>query len=159
MTLNVLDIVRGTTVDGPGLRTSIYMAGCRHACPGCHNPQSWPFDAGTPTTLESIMQTVREEAFGVTLTGGDPLYHLPQTEALIDMIHAEGLDVWLYTGFTLQEILASPILKQVAGKADMIVEGRFEAALRDERLHFRGSANQHIVDPRQGFKIVDEQFS
>lgn len=72
MTLRILDIIRGTTVDGPGFRTAIYMAGCRHQCQGCHNPESWSFDAGKEMSLDEIMAIVAEEDFDVTLSGGDP---------------------------------------------------------------------------------------
>ena len=74
MKINILDIVEGTTVDGPGLRTSIYMTGCHHGCPGCHNPESWAFDGGTAMDLEEILAVVEENDFNVTLSGGDPLY-------------------------------------------------------------------------------------
>ena len=57
-TFRVLNIYRGTTVDGPGFRTSIYLAGCSHACPGCHNPQSWDPEAGELMTLDDIMEIV-----------------------------------------------------------------------------------------------------
>ena len=66
-TLRVLDIVGGTSVDGPGLRTSIYLAGCGHNCPGCHNPQSWDFDCGTEMTVDEIVEIVCEQDFNVTL--------------------------------------------------------------------------------------------
>lgn len=151
LTLRVLEIVRGTTVDGPGLRTSIYFAGCRHKCPGCHNPHSWDFSGGNAMTLDEIMDVVKEEQFGVTLTGGDPLYHPREIAILIDMIHTEALDVWLYTGFTKEEIIADSDLLKVARKADAIVEGRFIASLRDETLRFRGSTNQRILFPPEDF--------
>ena len=76
MLYNVLKIERGTTVDGPGFRTSIYLAGCRHGCPGCHNPQSWDFETGVKMSLEEIMDVVREEEFNVTLTG-ETLFTIP----------------------------------------------------------------------------------
>ena len=83
MLYNVLKIERGTTVDGPGFRTSIYLAGCRHRCPGCHNPQSWDFEAGVKMSLEEIMDVVREEEFNVTLTGGRPLFTIPAEQGLL----------------------------------------------------------------------------
>ncbi len=82
MLYNVLKIERGTTVDGPGFRTSIYLAGCRHGCPGCHNPQSWDFEAGVKMSLEEIMDVVREEEFNVTLTG-ETLFTIPTEPGLL----------------------------------------------------------------------------
>lgn len=142
---NILDIRRGTTVDGPGLRTSIYIAGCRHACPGCHNPDSWNPAAGTPMSLSEIMEVVREEDFDVTLTGGDPLYHTDTLPHLIKAIKDEGKNIWLYTGYTISEIRLSRELRKTIEGIDTIVEGPFRIALRDPDLRFRGSSNQRII--------------
>jgi len=145
MLYNVLKIERGTTVDVPGFRTSIYLAGCRHRCPGCHNPQSWDFEAGVKMSLEEIMDVVREEEFNVTLTGGDPLYNPGGAGALVKAIIAEGLTVWIYTGFTWEEIVEDKSLIAAVEGAEAIVEGRLMESLRDESLPFRGSSNQRIV--------------
>ncbi len=143
--MRILDIVRGTTVDGPGFRTSIYIAGCRHACPGCHNPQSWDFNVGTEMSIEEIMQTVREEDFDVTLTGGDPLYHPEETAMLAKAVTEAGHTVWLYTGFLYEDIIASPRLSLPLPYIDTIVDGPFVEARRDPDLLFRGSSNQRII--------------
>ncbi len=146
MQFNILDIVPGTTVDGPGLRTAIYMAGCNHGCPGCHNPESWDFNAGRRLTLSEIMATVIDNGFPVTLTGGDPLCTPAATECIIDSVREADLgDIWLYTGFTFEEILADERLCRLASKVDVIVEGPFDEHLRDISLRFRGSDNQRIL--------------
>ncbi|MDE7349536.1 MAG: anaerobic ribonucleoside-triphosphate reductase activating protein [Muribaculaceae bacterium] len=150
MTYRILDIVRGTTVDGPGFRTAIYFAGCLHACPGCHNPQSWDFNAGTEMTLEDIMDIVEEEDFDVTLSGGDPLYHPEEITVLAKAIQAAGHKVWLYTGFTIEEIRASKELSTPLPYLDAIVDGPYIAALRDPDLPFRGSSNQRIIIMESG---------
>lgn len=144
---NVLKIIRGTTVDGPGFRTSIYLAGCSHACPGCHNQESWNPEAGTPMTLDEIMAIVREEDYNVTLSGGDPLFHPESTQVLIEAITQAGYTVWLYTGFTYEEILADDRLLCAARLAETIVDGPFIASLRDTDLLFRGSSNQRLIHP------------
>lgn len=145
ITYQVLDIVRGTTVDGPGFRTAIYLAGCRHRCPGCHNPRSWDFDAGETMTLDEIMAIVEEEDFDVTLTGGDPLYNPESTAALAQAICKTGHSVWLYTGFTYEEIIASDRLSLPLQYLEAIVDGPFVESLRDPDLLFRGSSNQRII--------------
>ncbi|MDE7096484.1 MAG: anaerobic ribonucleoside-triphosphate reductase activating protein [Muribaculaceae bacterium] len=141
----ILDIIKGTTVDGPGFRTAIYFAGCRHACPGCHNPQSWDFNAGKDMSLEELMEVIEEEDFDVTLSGGDPLYHPEEIAALAKAIFESGYKVWLYTGFTIEEIQASERLSLPLPFLDAIVEGPYIAALRDPDLPFRGSSNQRII--------------
>lgn len=144
-TYRVLDIVRGTSVDGPGFRTAIYFAGCGHRCPGCHNPQSWDFNAGSVMTLDEIMDIVREEDFDVTLTGGDPLYHPEEIAVLAKAICKEGHSVWLYTGFTIEQIRASSTLSAPLPWLETIVDGPFVKSLRDPDLLFRGSSNQRII--------------
>ncbi len=149
MKIRVLDIVRGTTVDGPGFRTSIYFAGCRHACPGCHNPQSWDFSGGVEMDLDEIMEIVREEDFDVTLSGGDPLYNPEAVRELSRRVVDAGHKVWLYTGFTIEEIESDPRLADALEFIDTIVDGPFIEALRDTDLLFRGSSNQRIIPLRQ----------
>lgn len=145
LTARILRIVRGTTVDGPGLRTSIYFAGCSHGCQGCHNPQSWDFAAGYQVSLSDLMQAVREEDFDVTLSGGDPLYQADFVKSLIQAIRAEGHTVWVYTGFTWEEIEANKNLREAVDGAEAVVEGRFVEELRDTSLRFIGSSNQRII--------------
>lgn len=145
MKYRVLDIIRGTTVDGPGFRTAIYFAGCHHACPGCHNPQSWDFNAGSEMTLEELMRIIEEEDFDVTLSGGDPLYHPEEITELAKAIKTSGHKVWLYTGFTIEEIRASEKLSLPLPYLDTIVDGPYVESLRDPDLPFRGSSNQRII--------------
>ena len=73
--IRVLDIIEDTMVDGPGFRTSIYCAGCRHACKGCHNPQSWDFKGGREMTTQELMKIIVADPYAnVTFSGGDPMY-------------------------------------------------------------------------------------
>lgn len=146
MKYRVLDIIRGTTVDGPGFRTAIYFAGCRHQCPGCHNPQSWDFGGGTEMTLDQLMEVIEEEEFDVTLTGGDPLYHPEEIAVLAEKIKESGYKVWLYTGFTMEEIQSSERLSLPLPFLDAVVDGPYIEALRDPDLLFRGSSNQRIIN-------------
>lgn len=141
----VLDIIRGTTVDGPGFRTAIYLAGCSHNCPGCHNPESHDPRAGVTMTLEDIIQIVKNEDFDVTLTGGDPLFNPVSTALLAKAIKNEGYNIWLYTGFTIEEIKESEELSEVLKYVDAVVDGRYIEELRNPDLRFRGSSNQRII--------------
>lgn len=146
--MRVLDIIRGTTVDGPGFRTSIYLAGCSHHCKGCHNPQSWDYHNGREMTLDEIMEIIREEDFNVTLSGGDPLFAYHETAQLIKRLKEDGRNVWLYTGYTWEEILADSRLLEVVKGVDVVVDGRFIENLKDPDLLFRGSANQRLINVR-----------
>lgn len=152
MTLNVLQIVPGTSVDGPGLRTSIYLAGCTHRCPGCHNPSSWDFEGGTPYDVDELADIVISHEFNVTLTGGDPL-QTRNPESLLHLIRrlkSAGLTIWLYTGYTLEEARKIPTMKPILEEIETIVDGPFIESLRDISLPFRGSSNQRIIRLNQG---------
>lgn len=148
----VINIIRGTTVDGPGLRTSIYLAGCTHQCIGCQNPQSWDPLAGEPMTLEEILEIVKEEDFNVTFSGGDPLYYSPSLSPLLKEIKSLGKNIWIYTGFTWEEIIDNNELKEIVKWADVLVDGRYIEELRDLDLRFRGSSNQRLIDIQESLK-------
>ncbi len=147
--LKVLQVVPGTSVDGPGLRTSIYLSGCSHCCPGCHNRQSWDFDQGTPMSVDELMAQIVAHDFNVTLSGGDPLQHRPldAVKELVKAIRAEGYTVWCYTGYTIEELHSMPEMDDLLPMFEAIVEGPFIQSLRDPDLNFRGSSNQRIVRP------------
>ena len=153
MDYRILDIVEGTSVDGPGLRTSIYFSGCRHCCKGCHNPQSWDFEAGKLVSSEEIIEIVRYNDFNETLSGGDPLYHSVEIADLCRRIKEEvGKNIWCYTGFTWEEILSDDDMLKLMDYVDVVVEGPFMEELRDTSLRFKGSSNQRIIDVDKSIK-------
>lgn len=148
--LKVLNIIEGTSVDGPGLRTSIYFAGCHHQCPGCHNPQSWNVDGGTPMTINQIMEVVRENDFNVTFSGGDPLFQpIDELTELAKAIRDAGYSIWCYSGFTYDVLTKRHDLQSLFNYIDVLVDGPFIEAQRDSSLLFRGSSNQRLVDLRR----------
>lgn len=150
--LRVLDIVSGTSVDGPGLRTSIYFAGCHHACPGCHNPLSHDPNGGYPITVGDLLDKITVNDENVTFSGGDPLYQpvAPLIE-LADALHSRGYDIWCYTGFIYEDTCDNPLLRHI----DVLVDGPFVESLRDTSLVFRGSSNQRIIDLNKTFNSAD----
>lgn len=147
--MRILDIIEGTSVDGPGLRTAIYFAGCRHECPGCHNPQSWPMDAGYEISADRLIEIVEEAGADVTLTGGDPVYQAADIIPFCRELKRRGRNVWLYTGFRYEELMAGKASKELLDYIDVVVDGPFVESLRDTSLLFRGSSNQRLVDVRR----------
>ena len=149
--ISVLDIIEDTMVDGPGFRTSIYCAGCQHQCEGCHNPQSWDFEGGHAMTTEEIMRVIEADPFAnVTFSGGDPMY---QPEGFAELAHAirqrTEKTIWCYTGFTFENLMKNPRQRALVEQLDVLVDGPFVKALRDENLRFRGSKNQRLIDVKQ----------
>ena len=145
--LRILHSVGGTSGDRPGLRTSIYMAGCNHHCPGCHNHASWDPKGGEERSLDELMQGIAYNEAPVTLSGGDPLQPPDGTRALIHRIKQElGYNVWCFTGYTWEEIEKDPVLLDVVRELDVLVDGPFIQAQRDISLRFRGSRNPRLID-------------
>ena len=145
--IRVLDIIEDTMVDGPGFRTSIYCAGCRHKCPGCHNPQSWAFDQGHEMSVEEIMKIIEADPYAnVTFSGGDPMYQAAGFAELAREIHKRtNKDIWCYTGFTFESLITQE-QRELLEQIDVLVDGPYIEKLRDPDLLFRGSSNQRLID-------------
>lgn len=154
MKISVMKIKESTTVDGPGLRTSIYCAGCVNACPGCHNPQTWDINAGTLMEVDDIMAKIVAEDFcDVTFSGGDPMYQAEGFAELARRIKSEtDKNIWCYTGYTFEECLADEKKRELLELIDVLVDGRFVLSLRNTDLLFKGSSNQRIIDVRASLK-------
>ena len=147
-TIAFVSAVEGTSVDGPGLRTSLYFAGCHHRCPGCHNPETWDVHAGKLVSVEELMELVRYNDFDVTFSGGDPLYQAAALFPLAKAIKEFGKTIWCYTGFTYEEIMEGkhPEMRELLGLIDVVVDGPFIEGRKQSGLRFRGSDNQRIID-------------
>ena len=145
--IRILDIKYGTSVDGIGLRTSLYAAGCEHHCVGCHNPQSWSEDGGERMTVEELFDLIVDADMNVTFTGGDPMLHPEGFIALARMIKERtDKSIWCYTGYRFEDLLEHPLRRTLVELCDVVVDGRYIEAERDLSLHFRGSRNQRIID-------------
>lgn len=145
--LYIMEVMEQTMADGPGLRTSIYCAGCRHHCPGCHNPQSWDFGNGHKMSVDDLLQVIKDDDISnVSFSGGDPFYQVEGFTELARRIKAEtNKTIWCWTGFTYEEILADSKLSMMLPYLDVLVDGPYVESLRDPQLHFRGSSNQRII--------------
>ena len=145
--IRVLDVLEQTMADGPGFRTAIYCAGCKHCCKGCHNPQSWDMNGGKWMNVDDLFDLVASDSMSdVTFSGGDPFYQVDAFTALAKRIKSEtDKTIWCWTGFTIEEIEADPHLAQMLPYLDVIVDGPFILEQRDTQLLFRGSPNQRII--------------
>lgn len=162
--LSIIDIIEDTTVDGPGFRTAIYAAGCPNQCPGCHNPESWDIEKGRKIPTEEILDKVLADDFAnVTFSGGDPMF---QPEEFTQLAHGikqkSNKTIWCYTGYQFEKLLKNPKQANLLTYIDVLVDGKFQQALRDESLLFRGSSNQRLIDVKASLrerKVIPYQYN
>ena len=144
--MRVVKILDGTTVDGPGFRTSIYFAGCQHHCIGCHNPSTWDMNGGIEMSINQIVERIYQNNLAVTFSGGDPLYQIDELIILAQTLKQRGINIWCYTGFSYEYIMQHPRYRELLPYIDVLVDGEYVESLRDTSLLFRGSANQRLID-------------
>ena len=144
--------------NGPGIRVSLFVSGCPHACPGCFNEIAWNYEYGekyTEEVEEKILKAVsKAEIQGLSLLGGEPLYPA-NLHALLPLLRKmkERLpkkDIWCYSGYTYEELLSregeeKKELEELFSYLTVLVDGRFIEAEKDITLLFRGSKNQRLI--------------
>ncbi|MGR5985313.1 anaerobic ribonucleoside-triphosphate reductase activating protein [Bacillus cytotoxicus] len=146
--MRVMNMIHDSVVDGEGLRTVVFFAGCPHRCVGCHNPQSWNICNGTEMTAEEIIkEIVKNPLTDVTFSGGDPFLQVAEVKKVAKGVKDLGKNLWIYTGYTLEEIQNSQNndMIELLQYGDVLVDGRFQLDKRDLTLPFRGSSNQRII--------------
>lgn len=148
--------------DGPGVRVSLFVSGCRHHCKGCFNPETWDFKYGKPYTEETEEEILRllapDYIQGLTLLGGEPFE--PENQgvlaALLERVREAypDKDIWCYTGYLYDVDLAlggkvhTDVTDEMLSYIDVLVDGEFVEELKDVTLVFRGSSNQRILKLR-----------
>ncbi len=173
--MNIVGINYESINDGEGVRTTIFVSGCSHKCPNCHNPQTHDINYGVKFTDElqdEIISNIEKRPFisGVTLSGGDPLHdnNVFDVFNLITKLKDKfpEKNIWLYTGYTWNQIFY-PIItdnldferdlildqrKSVVKMCDVLVDGRYIDNLRNVSLRFCGSSNQRVIDVKESLK-------
>ena len=153
--------------NGEGVRTSLFVSGCRHHCPECFNAEAWSFDYGEPfdeSVEEKIISSLSPFYIaGLSLLGGEPMEEENQ-KALLPFLskvreRCPDKNIWIYSGFTFEEILGkvksrafTPISRRILELCDVLVDGRFIIEEKDISLQFRGSRNQRIIDLKPTFE-------
>lgn len=151
--IKIAGTVNDSIVDGEGWRFTIFTQGCPHHCAGCQNPQTHDFQAGREADTDDLLQEILENPLlaGVTFSGGEPFCQPEPLAQLAAQLHEHGLDVWSYSGYTLQELqgMHRPEIDALLNGIDVLVDGRFELSERDLTLSFRGSRNQRVIDMKK----------
>ncbi len=163
--MNYAAIKTHDVANGVGVRVSLFVSGCAHACPACFNPEAWDFTYGEPYTQETEDRVIQALApsyiRGLSLLGGEPLHPKNRAEvsALAERVRRTfpEKDIWCYTGYLFdQELLpeseSDPALRRLLEQCDVLVDGRFVLAQKNLGLRFRGSENQRIVLARESLK-------
>ena len=158
--MNIAEVKYCDIANGSGVRTTLFVSGCRHACPGCFNEVAWSFAAGRPFTpeLEDEILASLEPAYiaGISVLGGEPME--PENQlGLVDFLERvrerfPDKSIWAYTGFTWEDLhdpasrACTEVTARILSVLDVLVDGPFVEELHDLRLRFRGSSNQRLID-------------
>lgn len=161
--MNYATIKPFDVADGPGVRVSLYVSGCRNRCKNCFNPETWDFSYGKPFTEEvenGLIESLKPQYIkGFTLLGGDP-FEPSNQRALLPFIRRmrerfPHKNIWCFTGYTYSDgSLAEPqacceATRELISLLDVLIDGKFEEELKDIRLKFRGSSNQRVIDVKR----------
>lgn len=148
--------------NGEGIRTSLFVSGCRNHCEHCFQPETWSFSYGKPFTRETedeiLSSLVPEYVDGLTLLGGEPFE--PENQRVLAPFLARVREeypeksIWCYSGYTLEELMGEghprcEATEEMLKGIDVLVDGRFVEALKNMKLRFRGSENQRVIDIKQ----------
>lgn len=144
------DITKDDMLNGDGLRAVLWVSGCSHCCKDCQNPVTWDPNGGLlfdEKAKQELFEALSKDYIsGLTLSGGDPLYVGNRTDVLKLVKETRKLfpakTIWMYTGFVWETILKLEIMNYI----DVLVDGEFITEQKDNRLYWRGSANQRVID-------------
>jgi anaerobic ribonucleoside-triphosphate reductase activating protein len=161
--MNYATIKNCDIANGPGVRVSLFVSGCRHRCPGCFNEEAWDFNFGKPftqETVESILQMLKpSHVKGLTLLGGEP-FEPENQPAIVDLLRQikekyPEKSIWAFSGYLFDKDILSgrlgpwEVTKEYLSYLDVLVDGPFVMAKKDLTLRFRGSSNQRVIDLRK----------
>ena len=152
--MNFHNITHDDMNNGDGLRVVLWVAGCDHHCKDCQNPVTWNPDDGVPFTLadkeEIFAALALDYIAGITFSGGDPLHPANRRDVreLMEEVKTRFPDktIWVYTGYTWEEILQDSELAGMMTPVDILVDGRFVTELKDVTYPWAGSTNQKVID-------------
>lgn len=154
------NITKDDMNNGDGLRVVLWVAGCDHHCKGCQNPVTWnPEDGlefGIRARKEIYKELSKKHISGITFSGGDPLFGTNKGTVFClckDIKEKfKKKTIWLYTGYTWEEILENKLMMQVIKYVDVLVDGKFREDLMDVNFPWAGSTNQRVIDVQKSLK-------
>ncbi len=150
-----------STVNGEGMRSVIFLSGCPHHCPGCHNEIMQDASYGDLVSVSSIVNSVLKNLpiiDGVTISGGEPFYQPSALLTLTNILKGYGINIWVYSGYTYNELISNEVNIPILKNIDVLVDGKFIEELHDEHLRYRGSSNQQILHLIDGNIKMDTNY-
>lgn len=155
--MKILGVNYESIAESDGVSCVIFISGCRHNCVGCHSKDSHDFNIGTEISDEVIKEInaeIDKRPFlsSLVISGGDPVYSAKELIEWLPKIHKPKNKLWLYTGFTYEQMRRNKITKKLLKQVDVLIDGLFEIEKRDITLKFRGSSNQRILLLKKGRK-------
>lgn len=156
--MNYAQIRNFDVTNGPGIRSTLFVSGCTHNCPGCFNKEQQSFSYGnewTQETEDAFIKAIKNpQVVGVSILGGEPLQQDVNTmRKLFERIKKEtGKPIWVWTGYSFENLLNSLLHIHLFEYIDVIVDGKFDIKLRDLSLKYRGSSNQRVINVQESLK-------
>lgn len=152
--MNYAQIRKYDIANGPGVRTTIFLTGCTLNCKNCFNKEYQNFHFGKvfdEKAFEEVMDCLSDANIsGLSVLGGEPFDNLAGLKEFITKVRAKSeKDIWIYSGYTFEELLEKDGAMDVLKNIDVLVDGRFVEDLKDLKLKFRGSSNQRIIDMKR----------
>ena len=146
--MRIAGLTQDSIVDGPGFRFTVFVQGCAHHCEGCHNPQTHDSAGGKEMTTDEIIREMRSNPLtdGLTLSGGEPFDQSEDCLTLVRAARESGLNVWSYSGYLYEQLLADEKRSHLLEELDVLVDGPFILSQRSLALAWRGSRNQRVID-------------
>jgi anaerobic ribonucleoside-triphosphate reductase activating protein len=146
--MRIAKIINDSIVDGPGFRYTVFVQGCRRNCPGCHNPDTHDPAGGYDESIENMIAEIRKNPLldGLTISGGEPFLQADGCAKLAWLARRQRKSVWVYTGYTYEEVLTRKEFLPLLEETDVLVDGPFIESEKSYELHFRGSRNQRLVN-------------
>jgi len=145
--MRISSTLHDSIVDGPGLRYVVFTQGCPHRCLGCHNPGTHDPLGGREVGVEEIIADMLRNPLtdGLTLSGGEPFSQAEDAAKIARAAREAGLNVWCFTGWTLEELREMPEAQVLLQEVDVLVDGPYVEAERSLNLQWRGSGNQRVI--------------
>ncbi len=152
------DLQPDSILDGSGIRTVIWFQGCKHNCLGCQNPETHNLNGGFEADTKDICEKLGTLKYqnGITLSGGDPFFQPEAALEIAKFAKSIGLNVWAYTGFTYEALLAGDKARlELLKNVDVLVDGKFMLDKKSLNCKFRGSTNQRLIDVAKSLEKGD----